>query len=220
VKDYFDVHRGDWDGIYSARAGSLQWRINQRFRRAVWRRMLVTLEACSPIEGRSVLDIGCGTGELGLRLAAGGASRVLGIDRAGEMVRTAAGHAVTRNLSNVCAFVEGEFVTHDFGGETFSYTAALGVLDYVEDSNAFLDRMWALTRERLVVSLPQSVPPRSWLRRAWHGIHSSRLFYYDRRAVDAKIARLSPVDSEVQTLPGSDHTYVMICDRRPRAGGG
>ena len=218
MRDYFDVHRGDWDGIYSAPAGSLQWRINRRFRRAVWKRMLVALDACTPIEGRSVLDIGCGTGELGLRLAAAGAARVVGIDRAGEMVRTATEHARRRGLSAVCQFVEGEFLTHDFGGETFNYSAALGVLDYVEDSDAFLDRMWALTRDRLIVSLPHSVPPRSWLRRAWHGMHASRLFYYQRRDVDAKIARLSPARSEVQTLPGSDRTYVMICDRRPPAG--
>jgi ubiquinone/menaquinone biosynthesis C-methylase UbiE len=220
VRDYFDVHRGDWDGIYSAPAGSLQWRINKRFRRAVWKRMLVAIEACEPIEGRSVLDIGCGTGELGLRLAAAGAQRMLGIDRAGEMVRAAAEHARQRELSRVCAFVEADFLTHDFAGETFSYTVALGVLDYVEDSSAFLDRMWSLTRERLVVSLPHSVPPRSWLRRAWHGLHSSRIFYYDRRSVDGQIARLAPSRSEVHTLPGSDRTYVMICDRRPGANGG
>jgi len=83
----------------------------------------------------------------------------------------------------------------------------------VPDSAAFLDRMWSLTRSRLVVSLPHSVPPRSWLRRAWHGLHSSRLFYYDRHRVDGFVTRLAPGRSEVQTLPGSDRTYVMICDR-------
>src|SRR5262249_55422611 len=148
VKDYFDVHRGDWDGIYSAPAGSLQWRINRRFRRAVWKRMLVALDACTPIEGRSVLDIGCGTGELGLRLAAAGAARVLGVDRASEMVRTAEEHARRRELAGACEFVAADFTTHDFRGETFSYTVALGVLDYVPDSAEFLDRMWSLTRER------------------------------------------------------------------------
>jgi 2-polyprenyl-3-methyl-5-hydroxy-6-metoxy-1,4-benzoquinol methylase len=42
--------------------GSLRWKMNRRFRKAVLGRMAFTLEAFSDVAGASVLDVGCGTG--------------------------------------------------------------------------------------------------------------------------------------------------------------
>ena len=189
--------------------------MNRRFRKAVLGRMALALDAFSEIEGHSVLDIGCGTGELGIRLAELGAARVVGIDAAGEMIRTASDHARSRGVDGRCEFIHADFLTHRFEG-VFTYTAALGVMDYVADASGFLDRMWSLTDRRLAVSFPQSVPPRSWLRRVWHGLHGSRLHYYEREDLQRLAARLSSARTQVHTLPGSDRTHVLVCDREPQ----
>jgi SAM-dependent methyltransferase len=213
MSGYFDVHRGDWDAIYSARVGSLRWKMNRRFRKAVLGRMAFTLEAFSDVAGASVLDVGCGTGELGIRLAEQGALRVVGIDSAAEMVRTATEHAERRGVAGKCRFIHGDFLTYPFEGR-FTYTAALGVMDYVADAAGFLHRMWSLTERCMSVSFPQSVPPRSWMRRVWHGLHGSRIYYYDGSDLERLPAGLAPLHTRVHTMPGSDRTHVLVCDKQ------
>ena len=218
MSDYFETHRSDWDGIYSAPPGSLRFRLNRRFRRAVWRRMALALEEFRAIEGRSVLEIGSGAGELSIRLAERGARRVLGVDAAGEMVRVARAHAERRGVSDRCEFIQADFSSHDFGAEKFDYVVALGVFDYVPDAPAFLSRMWRHTRERLVISLPHAVPPRSWLRRAWHGWHGNRLHYFTTAQVRALAAGLAAAEVRIHAIPGSDRTDVLVCDVAKAAG--
>jgi 2-polyprenyl-3-methyl-5-hydroxy-6-metoxy-1,4-benzoquinol methylase len=212
VSGYFDLHHGDWDAIYSAPVGSVRWKLNRRFRRAVLRRMTVALDECRDAGARSVLDIGCGTGELGVRLAAAGATRVLGIDVAGEMVQVATSHAVRRGVAGVCEYAKGDFMTHPLGAERFDCVVALGVFDYVADPGAFLGAMWSRTRRRLVASFPHSVPPRSWLRTVWHGLHGSKLHYFTGDDVRRRGMRLAPSALRIHTLPGSDRTYVLVCE--------
>ncbi|MGC4086778.1 MAG: class I SAM-dependent methyltransferase [Polyangiaceae bacterium] len=212
---YFELHRDDWDGIYHAPAGSVRARFNRRFRRAVWARMAIALWEYPSQSGGSVLDVGCGTGELGIRLAQRGAARVLGIDLANNMVETARVRAAKAGVEQRCEFVQGDFLESDLGNESFDLVVALGVLDYVSDATRLLERMWRACRGTLVVSLPHSRPPRSWLRRLWHGLHGSRLHYYGATDISDAIARLSPLSARVHSIHGSDRTDVLVCERRP-----
>src|SRR5205807_10114451 len=91
--------------------------------------------------------------------------------------------------------------------------AALGVLDYVADSGAFLWRLWQHTSGRMVVSLPHEVPPRSWARRIWHGLHGSHIHYYRAADVSRLAAGMSQAVVRVHTIHGSDRTDVMVCER-------
>lgn len=212
TRDYFDRHRGDWDGIYNAPRGSLRARLNRRLRRAVWGRMALALSESSEIAGRTALDVGCGPGELAIRLAERGAASVLGIDVAAEMVNVARQRAADRGVGDRCRFVQADFLRHPVD-ETFDFTFALGVFDYVGDPPAFLRRQWDRTRGRLVVSFPRSVPPRSWLRRAWHGMHGSRLHYYGAPRVIALASGLEGATARLHWIPGSGSTDVLVCDR-------
>jgi ubiquinone/menaquinone biosynthesis C-methylase UbiE len=174
--------------------------------------MALALEEFRAVEGKVVLEIGSGSGELSIRLAERGARRVVGVDAAGEMVRVARAHAKRRGMDDRCEFIQADFSTHDFRAEKFDYVVALGVFDYVPDAPVFLSRMWRHNRERLVISLPHAVPPRSWLRTAWHGWHGNRLHYFTTAEVRALASGLSPADLRVHAIPGSDRTDVLACD--------
>jgi 2-polyprenyl-3-methyl-5-hydroxy-6-metoxy-1,4-benzoquinol methylase len=217
-KGYFDRHQGDWDAIYNAPSDSLRARLNRRLRRAVWGRMALALAESSEIGGRRALDVGCGPGELAIRLAERGAARVVGIDSAVEMIGVAKTRAARRGVTEQCHFVHADFLSGALGDETFDFTIALGVFDYVNDPAAFLGRMWRHTRGRMITSFPRDVPPRSWLRRLWHGAHGSRLHYYGASRALALAAGLEQASVRAHSITGSDSTDVLVCDRTELGG--
>jgi len=102
------------------------------------RKIAITLERMDP--ERPVLDIGCGTGSLALRLAPH-AEHVHGLDVSREMVRIARGKAEAAGAGNV-TFHEGSFedAARDgtFAPGTLGAVCAYSVLHLVPDRAAVL----------------------------------------------------------------------------------
>jgi len=67
--------------------------VDEYRRQLAWRRWSEILDALPPLEGRTVLDLGCGVGDLAAELAARGA-RVVGIDGNEELLA----HARSRRI--------------------------------------------------------------------------------------------------------------------------
>ena len=80
VREFFDSYAHDFNAIYGNSNSVANAIINRLFRQAMKLRYQKTLEACAPIAGRSVLDIGCGPGHYSVALAKLGAAEVLGIE--------------------------------------------------------------------------------------------------------------------------------------------
>src|SRR5688572_7214605 len=78
---YFDHHAAQFDSIYHE-GQPLQRALNRTFRRAIYERFAITFEQSEPIAGKSVLDIGCGSGRYAVEFAKRGAARVVGVDYA------------------------------------------------------------------------------------------------------------------------------------------
>jgi arsenite methyltransferase len=92
-----------------------------------------------------VLDIGCGTGSLALRLASSGAS-IHGLDISSEMIRIARGKAQADGVANV-SFHVGAFDAFDhFEPESLDGVCAYSLLHLVEDLPAVLSRIHGLLR--------------------------------------------------------------------------
>jgi 2-polyprenyl-3-methyl-5-hydroxy-6-metoxy-1,4-benzoquinol methylase len=91
-----------------------------------------------------VLDIGCGTGSLALRLAESGA-QVHGLDISSEMIRIARGKAEAQGVDSV-RFHTGPFDESfdDFGAESLDGICAYSVLHLVEDRSAALEQIFNL----------------------------------------------------------------------------
>jgi SAM-dependent methyltransferase len=62
--------------------------VDEYRRQFAWRSWTVALDALPPLQGRSVLDLGCGVGDLAAELAARGA-RVIGVDAHDELLAAA-----------------------------------------------------------------------------------------------------------------------------------
>ena len=80
------------------RAGYAEWAPN--YDRSMDERIDMALlnRLCLPLAGRRVVDLGCGTGRLGLWASAHGARHIDGVDQSPDMQRYARGKNVYRNL--------------------------------------------------------------------------------------------------------------------------
>jgi arsenite methyltransferase len=93
-----------------------------------------------------VLDIGCGTGSLALRLA-DSAAQVHGLDISSEMMRIANGKAEAQGVGNV-TFHTGAFdeTFRAFGAESLDGICAYSILHLVDDRAATLEQIFRLLK--------------------------------------------------------------------------
>jgi len=156
AQGYFDTHAQQFDRLYELdRSLSRAW--NGWVRRPFYRRYTLTMQACGDVRGKRILDVGCGSGRYMVALAARGAD-VVGIDFAANMLELARKLAEREGVLDRCEFVLGDFLAYDLTGP-FDISLALGLFDYVADPAPFLQRMHALTTEKVILSFP---PPGGW----------------------------------------------------------
>jgi 2-polyprenyl-3-methyl-5-hydroxy-6-metoxy-1,4-benzoquinol methylase len=156
---FFDEFAATFDTFYdSKRSRFMRW-IDQHFRRDMFVRMELTFDFLRDLKGKTLLDIGCGSGiymEMALKR---GASHVTGIDPAEGMLRLARERVTSLGLTNRASFVAGYFPQQCPPGP-LDYAIVMGVLDYVADPLSFLQAL----RKRISAGAAVSFPSTHWLR--------------------------------------------------------
>jgi SAM-dependent methyltransferase len=193
VLAYFDTTASSFASIYASPR-----LIDRMFRRDMYERFRRTLEECDPLRGRSVLDIGCGSGQYVTALATRGACEVVGLDFAKNMLRVATEDARRAGVSETCRFIAGDFLTYPFE-ERFDYVIAVGFFDYVAEPLPFLCRARALTKGRFIATFPRLLTWRAAVRKVRLGLAGCPVFFYTRRRVVELMRRtgFDPVKIEV-----------------------
>src|ERR1700759_2847949 len=107
--NFFDTSAKDFSAIYGNENTPVNAVVNRFLRKSMMLRYERTLAGCSPIEGKTVIDIGCGPGHYSVALAARGAARVLGVDFAPGMIDIAKKRAEAAKVTGNCTFKLGDF---------------------------------------------------------------------------------------------------------------
>jgi SAM-dependent methyltransferase len=108
----------------------------------------LALDAAGPLDGRDVLDLGCGHGQLSLAARGLGARRVTGVDLAtGSIERNARLHPNVQWIASPLLSMRTE--------ETYDLVFAIEVLQYLPCAEA-IRHFWSLVRAggRLVIIVP------------------------------------------------------------------
>jgi len=163
VSQFFDGYAHDFEAIYGNQNGWFDSVINKLFRRSMEVRYRKTLEGCSPIAGRSVLDIGCGPGHYSVALAKQGAGEVLGIDFAEGMLQVARERAAKEDITT-CRFEKRDFVNFNFERK-FDYTIVMGFMDYANQPAEVVKKTLSLTAVRAFFSFPLDNGILAWQRK-------------------------------------------------------
>ena len=137
-----------WDARASARHGMARSLWPSNAYNAVWndRQQAVILRALGSVEGRRVLDVGCGTGRLARWLAESrGASHVVGVDFSAATVRAARAESAALVSSGVVHYVQGDVVAglDALGQGGFDDAIVLGCLSVACADQPSLERALA-----------------------------------------------------------------------------
>jgi ubiquinone/menaquinone biosynthesis C-methylase UbiE len=184
---FFDGYAHDFNAIYGNRNSAFNRVVNRLFRKAMRLRYEKTLQGCRPIEGRSVLDVGCGPGHYGIALARAGASRVLGIDFAPGMVALAQRNALELGVSGACRFVQADVLAYPLE-HAWDYAIVMGFMDYVADSEPVILKVTSVTRVRAFFSFPKDGGLLAWQRKLRYR-NRCDLYLYTRDKVEALLRR-------------------------------
>lgn len=184
---FFDGYAQDFNAIYGNRNSAFNRVVNRLFRKAMRLRYEKTLQGCRPVEGRSVLDVGCGPGHYGIALARAGASRVLGIDFAPAMVELAQRNALELGVTGACRFVQADALAYPLE-RAWDYAIVMGFMDYVADSEPVIRKVASVTRVRAFFSFPKDGGLLAWQRKLRYR-NRCDLYLYTRDKVEALLRR-------------------------------
>jgi SAM-dependent methyltransferase len=151
---------GGWESKVPYFGNMVQRRLAEREQRA--------LEFAGNIEGKTILDLGCGVGRFAVRAAAAGAT-VYGYDISRGAIEMAKEKALRFGVEDRCFFEEADLAQTDFPAADLWYD--LGCLQYIFDLAPILARLTHVSR--FFSALPQrghwqNIPRlvyRGWIKR-------------------------------------------------------
>ena len=105
VGSYFDKASVTFDTFYdNKRSVFMQW-VDKRFRSDVFERYYRTFEILQPFSGKTVIDIGCGSGPYVVEAIKLGSKRVVGFDLSQGMLDLASERAQKAGVRDKCEFL-------------------------------------------------------------------------------------------------------------------
>ncbi len=207
VREHFDADARRFDAIYEEDKGAARRFVDNWWRGVVRKRLEINVQRLEPFAGKTVLDVGCGSGRFCLAYAERGAKHVVGVDFAERMIDIANHLAEQAGVADRCEFRAGGFPEIIGDGERFDYATANGFFDYVEKPVPIISRMREITHERMVLSFPKAMEWRVPLRRARSWMKGTPLFLYTEKQVKKILVEAEVNEYDWITL---DRDYIVV----------
>jgi len=198
VAKFFDKYAVDFNAIYGGRNGLLNSLINKYLRKSMMLRFVKTMEGCSPIDGKKIIDIGCGAGHYAVALAKNGAAYIYGIDFAQSMIDLARKHAQQSGVGNKCKFDLADFMTQPIE-EKFDYAILMGFMDYIKEPRSVIEKVLSLTKLKAFFSFPVREGMLAWQRKLRYKIRCD-LFFYDKKQICNILKGIVCKDLEIERI--------------------
>jgi 2-polyprenyl-3-methyl-5-hydroxy-6-metoxy-1,4-benzoquinol methylase len=210
VRRRFERDAQSFDAIYRLERSPF-WRwVNTTFRKAVFERYDITFEQAGDVTGKTILDVGCGSGVYTVDFARRGARRVVGVDLSSNMLKLAAQEAEQHQVADRCAFIQADFLELDLK-DPFDISIAMGVFDYVPDQVAFLRKMVELTTGKVIVAFPGHSLLREPARRLRYRLtRKGEIYLYSQEDVERIATQAGLRDKEIIRIHSSGGVYVLV----------
>jgi 2-polyprenyl-3-methyl-5-hydroxy-6-metoxy-1,4-benzoquinol methylase len=200
VKKYFDRTAAEFDGIYEHEGTPINKIAHRVFRRAMFERIPISVQESRPLQGKSVLDIGCGSGRLSFLLAKEGAM-VTGIDYADSMIELAKKYQQQQKAVDNIEFICCDFMSDFPVDKKYEISIALGVFDYIKDPMPLLMKVKKMSTIKIIASYPAKYAFQSPLRKIWLSRRNCPVFFYTKRQLKKIYSDLGMGKIKIITLP-------------------
>jgi 2-polyprenyl-3-methyl-5-hydroxy-6-metoxy-1,4-benzoquinol methylase len=182
--------------------------INHTFRRDIYERFALAMNHVSIQKPRSVLDVGCGSGQYSVSLAQLGVRRIVGVDLSRGMIELAV--QKTSQVQNAAEILE--FVTRDFmdflPDEKFDLVIAMGFFDYIEYPLPVLQKMRSEANRSVIASFPSISILRTPIRKLRYRFKRCPVYFYKRDEITAMSEAAGFGNSEITKIKGAGMDYV------------
>ncbi len=198
TQTFFHQYANDFDAIYGNQNGVLDSVINRLFRKSMRLRYEKSIAGCEPVQGKSVLDVGCGPGHYSITLAQRGAARVVGIDFADGMLQLAAEHARKVGVGERCNFMVADFYKYQ-PEEIFDYVIVMGFMDYMPEAEKVVAKVLSLTRSKAFFSFPVAGGVLGWQRQIRYKKRCD-LFLYSEEQLKQLCAKFPEAKASIEPI--------------------
>jgi len=211
---FFDGFAQTFDSLYDGRRSAL-WRwIDRRFRSDMFVRYAWTFEQLGDLCGKTVLDIGCGSGPYLVEALRRGARKVTGVDPAPGMLALARERLRNTDAGERAQLIEGSFPEVETGQHDFGIV--MGVMDYVDRPEEFLAALRPVIRRSVVLSFPSTHWLRTPLRKVRYRMRGCPVYLFDEERIRRLLPAAGFAVAEVRKIPGAGMDY-HVCLSDPTA---
>ena len=207
---FFNSFAETFDTIYDGKRNAfMQW-VDRTFRSDMFIRYTLTFEALDNLEGKTILDIGCGSGPYVIEALKRGARRVTAMDPAANMLVLAHKRLEDNGFEPRCSLLQETFPGANV--DAHDHAIVIGVMDYVADAASFLIALKPLVRFSAILSFPSKHWFRTPFRKLRYRLRRCPVYFYDEPMIRSQCMAAGFTDILIRKIPGAGMDY-HVCLR-------
>ncbi len=177
VSKHFNKTAKEFDSIYTGEKSRFSRILDRWFRWDMDERFCRVIEECGDVEGKTIIDVGCGSGRFIEQLQMKHPKLILGVDFAPNMLAIARMILHNRMKDSPTLLVAGDFNQMYFK-INFDITLAIGLFDYIADPLPTLCKMREVTSEKLIATFPIRGTLRAHIRKIRLGLRRCPVCFF------------------------------------------
>ena len=205
---FFDEFAKKFDTIYDGQRNAFMRWVDARFRSDMYVRFQKCFEYVGDLSGKTVFDVGCGSGPYVAEALRRNAARVTGLDPAPSMLELTRRRVADLGHSDKLTLIPGYFPDVR-PSDKHDVAIVTGVMDYVADPVAFLKALGDSVAVGASVTFPSWHWFRGPIRKVRYTLRKVDLWLYSRQEVEAVLRKAGFSTYTIYKIPGAGMDFVV-----------